>query len=96
MKKPIELIWKFLENAITKLGSMKNVVFLFATIYGGKMAVSLKAEYKHWAMFELGLLILFYASNEVQKWILSRGIGKLPGVVTTTETQPIDNPGGTQ
>lgn len=82
MKELWEIIIEAIKTLITKLLSFKNLVFGVATYVGVKVLYRLvvispeRTDVVHlfivWAIYQSVLLVLFYASNQLQKWIFSR------------------------
>lgn len=68
--------WQILMDIIlallTKLISFKNVLAAASTVVGVYVAFKLGATFMDWAKYQGFILILFYTSNQFQKWIFSK------------------------
>lgn len=68
------LLASALKILILKLVSFKNFIALLSLILG-VVVVSMPhihATFKDWGDFTFKVLVLFFASNQVQKWIFAR------------------------
>ena len=82
MEKLLNLLWTALQSLAMKLISFKNIIFIAATYIGAKVLykmVSMAPDktdvvglFQTWVAYELTLLVLFYATNQIQKLILAR------------------------
>lgn len=86
MKPFLNLIWSAFQALVMKCISFKHVVFAVATYIGIKVLFKVIAIapdntdvvslFKIWVLYEGGLLVLFYASNQIQKWIFTKALPK--------------------
>lgn len=76
MKKFLKLLWDAFQSMLMKCISFKNIIFAVATYVGVKVAFKLEASFMDWSIYQMVLLVLFYSSNQLQKWILSRKFPK--------------------
>lgn len=63
-----------LKKLVLKLVSFKNLIAILAIILG-VVVISLphiNATFKDWGDYMFKVLVLFFASNQVQKWIFAR------------------------
>lgn len=63
-----------LKKLVLKLVSFKNLIAILAIILG-VVVISLphiNATFKDWGDYMFRVLVLFFASNQVQKWIFAR------------------------
>ena len=84
----VAVLRQLLTDLLRKIISFKNLIFAAATIIGIKVLMEMITVsttgsdivhlFKIWAVYQMLLLILFYTTNQVQKWIFTR---TLPGNV---------------
>lgn len=67
-----QTILEALKELALKLVSFKNLVVIFGTIIGAKLAQQTNAPFKEWAAYELGLFAMFYATNQIQKYLIRK------------------------
>ena len=70
----IEVLLTALKKLVIKMVSLKNIIGI-GSIVLGVVVISMghiNSTFKEWGDYTIKVLVIFYASNQIQKWIFAK------------------------